>query len=79
VIRPGQIVTVINICSRAALIESSSRLRPGAQTELQAMRSGLRVAVKARLDRCHVVALEPIRYRGVLMFEQRVEVGNAGE
>ena len=34
-IRPGQRVTLINICSRAALLESAARLRPGAQTEMQ--------------------------------------------
>lgn len=75
VIRPGQPVTVINICSRAALVESGARLRPGAQTEMQLSAAGVRVSVSGRLDRCHVAALEPIRYRAVLIFDQRVEVG----
>jgi hypothetical protein len=75
VIRPGQSVTVINMCSRGALVESAARLRPGAHTEMQLIGAGVRVSVKGRLDRCHVAALQPIRYRGVLIFEQRVDVG----
>ena len=33
-----------------------------------------RASVRGRLDRCHVAALEPLRYRGVLMFDERVEL-----
>jgi len=73
-IRPGQRVTVINICSRAALLESAARLRPGAQTEMQLAAADARFSVRGRLDRCYVAALEPIRYRGVLVFDQCVEV-----
>ena len=77
VIRPGQRVTLINICSRAALVESGTRLRPGAHTEMQLAGHAGRVSVKGRLDRCYVAALEPLRYRGVLMFEQGVEISDA--
>lgn len=76
-LRPGQPVTLINICSRAALVESAARLRPGAHTEVQLAGTGVRVGVKGRLDRCYVAALEPLRYRGVLIFEQCLEVGDA--
>ena len=74
-IRPGQRVTVINICSRAALIESAARLRPGARTEMQLADDATRATVKGRLDRCYVAGLEPLRYRGVLIFDQCVELG----
>jgi len=74
-IRPGQRVTVINICSRAALLESAARLRPGAHTEMQLAGAAARASVKGRLDRCYVAALEPILYRGVLIFDQCVDVG----
>lgn len=74
-IRPGQRVTLINICSRAALLESAARLRPGAHTEMQLARAAARARVKGRLDRCYVAALEPIRYRGVLIFDRCVDVG----
>jgi hypothetical protein len=63
-------VTLINISTRAALVESAARLRPGAHTEIQLAGSGTRVAVRGHLDRCHVAALDPVRYRGVLVFEQ---------
>lgn len=73
VLRPGQPVVLLNISSRAALVESEARLRPGASTELQLALGGGRTSIRGRLDRCHVAALEPLRYRGVLVFEQRLE------
>lgn len=79
IIRPGQPVTVINICNRAALLESPARLRPGAQTEMQLSGPGTRTSIRGRLDRCYVAALDPLRYQGVLMFEQAVEIGNGTE
>jgi hypothetical protein len=72
VLRPGQSVVLVNVTSRAALIESLARLRPGASTELQLTRNLERLAIKGRLDRCFVAALEPLRYRGVLLFEHRL-------
>lgn len=75
VLRPGQPVTLLNISSQAALVESSSRLRPGAHTEMQLAGSHARASVGGRLDRCYVAALEPLRYRGVLMFDQQVDLG----
>lgn len=41
-------------------------------TELQLANGGGRMSIKGRLDRCHVSALEPLRYRGLLVFEQRL-------
>lgn len=69
VLRPGQHVTIINITSQAALVESEARLRPGATTELQLASATARTSVKGRLDRCFVTALDPLRYRGVVMFD----------
>ena len=40
VLRPGQPVTLLNISSRAALVESAARLRPGAHTEMQLAGAG---------------------------------------
>lgn len=73
-LRPGQPVTLINICSRAALLESATRLRPGAHTEVQLAGSGRRESVKGRLDRCYVAALDPLRFRGVLLFDECVDL-----
>src|SRR5687768_18460563 len=74
VLRPGQAVVLVNITSRAALVESDARLRPGAHTELQLAMQGRRTSIKGRLERCHVSALDPLRYRGVLLFEERFEI-----
>ena len=75
-LRPGQPVILLNISSRAALVESASRLRPGARTEVQLAGPQSRASVGGRLDRCYVAAIEPIRYRGVLVFDERVDVGD---
>ena len=74
VLRPGQPVMLLNINSRAALVESDARLRPGAVTELQLGLHGGRASIRGRLDRCYVAALEPLRYRGLLVFETRLEL-----
>ena len=76
ILRPGQPVTLLNISSRAALVESDARLRPGAHTEVRLAGSQVRASIGGRLDRCYVAALEPIRYRGVLVFDERVDVGD---
>jgi hypothetical protein len=82
VLRPGLPVTLLNISSRAALVESPARLRPGAHTELQlagasaGLPAGGPAKVGGRLDRCYVAALAPIRYRGVVVFDQRVDIGD---
>jgi hypothetical protein len=74
VLRPGQHVTVLNLSSQAALMESDGQLRPGAHRELQLNAGGQRVSIKGRLVRCHVTALEPLRYRGVLVFDHRMAI-----
>ena len=76
VLRPGQPVTLININSRAALVESAARLRPGAHTEMQLASSCARTIVKGRLERCFVAAIEPLRYRGVMVFDADLELGD---
>ena len=78
VLRPGQPVVVVNVTSLAALVESGTQLRPGAQTELQLTGGGRRVSVRGQLDRCHVIALEPLRYRGVLVFDRRLVIETDG-
>ena len=74
--RPGQLVTLLNITSRAALVESEARLRPGTTTELRLGLHAGRASVRGRLDRCYVAALEPLRYRGLLVFENRLDLAD---
>jgi hypothetical protein len=77
VLRPGQPVVLVNISSRAALVESGSRLRPGVRTELQMAGHDTRTRVTGHLDRCRVVGLDPLRYHGVIVFDERVDVETA--
>jgi hypothetical protein len=74
VLRPGVPITVINISGRAALVESPMRLRPGALTEMQLAGAGSRTSVRGRLERCYVAAIEPLRYRGVLIFDEPLDL-----
>jgi hypothetical protein len=72
-LRPGQDVRVINLSSGGALLESSSRMKPGARTELQL--SGVpRRGLSGRIDRCHVSGLEPLRYQGAIVFDERLDI-----
>jgi hypothetical protein len=75
VLRPGVPVTLLNISAHAVLVESESRLRPGAQTEMQLTRNGERTSVRGRLERCYVSEIAPLRYRAVMIFEQSLDVG----
>jgi hypothetical protein len=75
-LRPGQHVTLININSRAALVESAARLRPGAHTEMQLASAGARTIVSGRLERCFVATLAPLRYRGLIVFDSHLELGD---
>ena len=69
VIRPGQWVTLINICSRAALVESARGCGLARRPRCSCRRRRARASVRGRLDRCYVAALDPMRYRGVFMFD----------
>ena len=75
VLRPGQAVVLINISSRGALVESGSRLRPGARTELHLCGGGTRARVAGRVERCQVVRLDPVRYHGAIVFDEGVDIG----
>jgi hypothetical protein len=74
VMRPGEPITLLNISSRAVLVESAARLRPGARTEIQLNAVASRTSVRGHLQRCYVAALDPLRYRGVMIFEDRLDV-----
>lgn len=69
VLRPGVSVVLVNISSCGALVESGARLRPGARTELQLAGSTARRTIRGRLERCYVAGLDPLRYRGVVVFD----------
>lgn len=74
VLRPGQSITVINISSSAALVESGAQMRPGAHAEVQLSCGTVRTLVRGRIDRCCVAALDPLIYRGVILFDQPLDL-----
>lgn len=74
VVRPGLDVALLNISRGGALVESLGPLRPGSRTELFLFSHQSRRSVKGRVERCHLVALDPVRYRGAIRFDQGIEL-----
>ena len=70
--RPGQEIVLVNISPGGALIHSSNHMKPGARTELQLL-AHERHVISARIDRCRVIALAPLRYEGAVIFDGRLE------
>jgi hypothetical protein len=71
-LRAGQVARLVNLSPRGALLHSSARMNPGTDTELQLAGPQRRV-IRARVDRCHVVSLNPLRYEGALLFAEPLE------
>ena len=71
-LRPGVDVVLLNVSAGGALIESRTRISPGARTELQLL-GAVRRAVRGRIDRCAVSALNPVRYRGAIVFDEQLQ------
>jgi len=71
VLRPGLPVRVVDIGPYGALIECAARLRPGRAAELQlvsAVTEHKRI-VAGRVERCHVIRLQPLGFRGAIAFD----------
>jgi hypothetical protein len=71
-LRPGQDILVVNLSVGGALVESATRMMPGTRTELQLIGS-TRQVVRGRIERCRVARLEPLRYEGAIVFDERLE------
>jgi hypothetical protein len=71
VLRPGLLVRIVNIGPFGALVESQGRLRPGHSAELQLVAAGTdhKRMVPGRIERCQVIALQPLSFRGAIAFE----------
>jgi hypothetical protein len=78
-LRPGRTAPIVDLSSGGALIETDWRLLPGTRVEMQVGEPIPRFRVIGRILRCHVALLdrERIRYRGALMFEEQVPIGEA--
>lgn len=71
-IRPGHVVVILDISSDGALVETVYRLLPNTSVELQLDCVGERIAVRGRVLRCTVAALEScsVIYRGAILFDR---------
>lgn len=73
-LRPGQDVVVVNLCAGGALVHSAQRMSPGARTELQLFDT-VRHRVTGRIERCRVVAVDPICYEAAVVFDADLPLG----
>lgn len=73
-LRPGLLVRIVNIGPFGVLVESTAGLRPGRHAELQLMEAGTdhRVLVPGRVERCQVIGLQPLSFRGAIAFEDLI-------
>ena len=76
-LRPGRTARIVDLSTGGALIETDWRLLPGMRVEMLLGDPVPLFRVAARILRCHVATLERehIRYRGALMFEERLPFG----
>lgn len=70
-IRPGVVVRVLDLSRGGGLIESGARLLPGANVDLQLESADARATIRARVVRCFVGSVSPVRivFRGALQFD----------
>lgn len=67
---------MVNLSSGGALLESASRMKPGARAELQLF-GAVRWQVRGRIERCRVLRLAPLSYEAAMVFDERLEVESA--
>jgi hypothetical protein len=75
-LRPGCVVSLIDVSGGGALVEGPKPLRPGARVHLQVTTASRTFAIEAQVMRCAVWILDPfdgVRYRGALRFDRRIE------
>ena len=73
-VRPGVPITVIDVSSGGALVETAHRLLPGVAVEVHLTTKSSATVVRARVLRCAIVRLGPqgVCYRGALGFDRPV-------
>ena len=75
-LRPGCVVSLVDVSRGGALVEGPRPLRPGARVHLQVTTAARTFSIEAQVLRCAVWILDPVdgvRYRGALRFEHRIE------
>jgi hypothetical protein len=76
-LRPGYVVSLVDLSAGGALVEGPRPLRPGARVHLQVLTDSRVFALVGHVLRCVVWSLDPqagVTYRGALKFEHRCEL-----
>jgi hypothetical protein len=68
-LRPDQDVTIIDLSSGGALIESDGCMRPGVRAEVL-LQGPSACVLRGRIDRSRVVAIEPLQYEAAIIFDE---------
>ena len=71
-LRPGLDVALVNLSAGGALVETPTRLRPGARTVLRLTGAAGNWTVSGSVSRSWVAAIDPehgVVYRGALVFD----------
>jgi hypothetical protein len=71
-LRPGQEVVLLDLSAGGARLESRARMNPGTRTELQ-LCGAERRNLRGHIGRCRVSRLDPVRYEGAFVFEERLD------
>ena len=73
-VRPGHLVTVIDVSAGGACVETDHRLLPGSCVELQVESENRRACLRGRVVRCAVSHVRPasIGYRGAIAFDRHL-------
>ncbi len=76
-LRPGHDVALLNLSAGGALVETPTRLRPGARTVLRLTTGTDNWTVPGSVLRSCVAAVEPehgVVYRGALVFDEALDL-----
>jgi len=71
-IAPGHDARLVDVSAAGALVETATRLLPGANVEIRLSTRHRRIAIRGQVVRCCVARLEPVVYRGALRFERSI-------
>jgi hypothetical protein len=81
-LRPGCLVSVVDLSAGGALVEALRPLRPGARVHLQIVAGPRTVSLAAHILRCFVWEIDPthgVRYRGALRFDHACDLVGSGQ
>jgi len=71
-VRPGHVVTLVDVSAGGALVEAEHRLLPGSSVEIQVESENRSACLRGRVVRCAVVRVRPdsVSYRGAIAFDR---------